>query len=149
MPKQVIKLLVKGGEAKPNPTLGTRLGPLGLNMGEVISEINKATQDKKGVKVPVNLIIDVVTKDVDVEVGPISASQLILKELNIEKGSKTKEEKVGNLTLEQVKKIAETKAKDTNAKDINKVIRTVVGTCQSMGITINEKEPKEILKELK
>lgn len=149
MPKQIIKLLVKAGEAKPSPTLGTKLGPLGLNMGTLINDINKATQDKKGLKVPVSLIIDVLTKKVEVEVGSIPTSQLILKELKAAKGSKVKEEKIGNLSLEQVKKIAEEKEKYTNTTDNKKAMRTVIGTCQSMGVTVNGKNPKEILKELK
>ena len=87
--KQSISAQVTGGEASAGPPLGPALGPLGVNIMEVINKINEKTGDFKGMKVPVTVSVDTDTKEWDIEVGIPSASALILKEANITKGTGT------------------------------------------------------------
>ncbi|RLG16826.1 50S ribosomal protein L11 [Nanoarchaeota archaeon] len=140
-----IKVMVEGGKATPAPPLGPALGPLGVNIGQVVAAINEKTKEFEGMTVPVTVTVDPKTKEFTVEVGKPPTSQLILKELGIQKGGQDQKEKVGNLTLEQVKKIAKAKF----GSDEERFVRQVIGTCQSMGVTVEGKEPKEFLKEMK
>ena len=87
--KQTISSLVIGGEASAGPPLGPALGPMGVNIMEVINTINEKTKEFKGMKVPVTVSIDPETKKWEIEVGIPSASALLLKEAGIEKGSGT------------------------------------------------------------
>ena len=82
----IIKLLVDGGDIKPGPALSQKLGPLGMNMGEIISKINDATKDMKGLKVPVEVDVNPATKEFNVQVFSPPVSELLKKELGIEKG---------------------------------------------------------------
>ncbi|HDJ50955.1 MAG TPA: 50S ribosomal protein L11, partial [Thermoprotei archaeon] len=84
MPKQVIEVLVEGGKATPGPPLGPALGPLGVNVAQVVKAINEATKEFEGMKVPVKVIVDVATRQFEIEVGLPPTSALILKELGIE-----------------------------------------------------------------
>ena len=146
--KEVIEALIEGGKATPGPPLGPKLGPLGINVGKLIADINKATKDFAGIRVPVKLIIDTEKKNWEIEVGTPPTSQLLLKELNVGKGAKTGEEKIGNLNLDQIIKIAKIKKDGMDIKDLKSAIKVVLGTCKSMGITVNEKDPREIQKEI-
>ncbi len=141
--KEKIEALIEGGNATPGPPLGPKLGPLGINVGKLISEINQATKDFKGMKVPVTIIIDTDTKTWEISVGTPPTSQLILKEVGVEKGAKTKDEKVGDLKMEQVIKIAKIKGKDLPLKS---AVKMVLGTCLSVGVTVEGKDPREIQK---
>ena len=105
----VIASLVEGGKASGGPPLGPALGPLGVNINGIVAEINKKTKAFEGIKIPVKVIVNPGTKEFRIEVGSPTTSALIMKELGITSGAKTKEETVGNLTLEQVKKIATAK----------------------------------------
>jgi large subunit ribosomal protein L11 len=144
----VIKLLVDGGAASSGPPLGPALGPLGLNIGTVVSAINEKTKDFAGMKVPVKLIVDPKTKKFELEIGTPPTSSLILKELALEKGAKDKE-KVGNLTLAQVISIADLKKDALQGKDLKGRVLEVVGTCGTMGVHIEGKSPKEFRDEVK
>ena len=146
--KEVIEALIEGGKATPGPPLGPKLGPLGINVGKLIADINKATKDFSGMRVPVKLIIDTDTKTWEIEVGTPPASQLLLKEVKAEKGAKTGEEKIGDITLDQITKIAKIKMKEMDVNDLKSAIKVVLGTCKSMGITVNGKDPREIQKEI-
>jgi large subunit ribosomal protein L11 len=96
-------------------------------------------------KVPVKIIIDSKTKDFEIKVGTPPTTSLITKELGIEKGSgSSKSVKVGNLTMDQVVKIAQMKADSLMGKDLKKQVLEIIGTCTSMGVTIEGKEPKAI-----
>jgi len=142
-----IELLVEGGNAKPGPALGQKLGPLGVNMGQVIGLINQKTKQFAGMKVPVKLIIDE-NKNIEVEVGLPPTSQLIKKEAGIEKGASNQKEWVGNISMEKIKEIAKLKMEEMGVEDLNKAIKCVIGTCISMGVKIDGKDPREVLKEL-
>ena len=87
--KQTISSLVTGGEASAGPPLGPALGPMGVNIMEVINAINEKTKEFQGMKIPVSVIVDTESKKWEIEVGIPSASALILKEAGIQKGSGT------------------------------------------------------------
>ncbi len=144
-----LEVLVDGGKATPGPPLGPALGPMGVNVIQVVNAINEKTKSFTGMKVPVTLFVDSKTKSFEIKVGTPPTSALILKEIKVEKGSGSpKATKVGNLTVEQVQKIAEMKKDSMLAKDKRTRFREVVGTCVSMGVTVDGKDPKVVLKEI-
>ena len=147
--KKIIDLLVNGGEANAGPPLGPALGPLGLNILAVVNKINELTKDYSGMRVPVKISVNTEDKSFEVIVGTPTSSALIVSELNIEKGSGTPNtEKVGNLTLDQVKKIAKIKLPQMLSHDLKNGTKEVLGTCISMGETVEGKDPREIQKEI-
>lgn len=149
MAETVIESLVEGGKATGGPPLGPALGPMGINTTAVVEEINKKTKEFAGIKVVVKVRIDTATKEYTIEVGSPSTSAMILKELGIEKGAKNKEETPGNITLEQVKKIANAKSASMYGKGLAQKVTQVLGTCKSMGITCEGANPKEIIAKIK
>ncbi|MEM4703081.1 MAG: 50S ribosomal protein L11 [Candidatus Pacearchaeota archaeon] len=143
------KLLVDAGEMKPGPALSQKLGPLGINIGKVISEVNNATKEFTGMKVPVILDIDTKTKGIKVKVLTPSVSALLKREIGIEKGSPMPNQiKVANIPIELVIKIAKIKEKDMLVSSFKSAVKTVIGSCQSLGILIESRDPKELLKEI-
>ena len=144
-----IEVLVEGGKATPGQPLGPALGPLGVNIPKIVGEINNKTKAFEGMKVPVKIIIDSKTKDFEIKVGTPPTSSLVTKELGIEKGSGSpKATKVGNLTIEQAVKVAKMKGDSLLGKDLKHQVVEVVGTCTSMGVTVDGKEPKDIRAEI-
>jgi large subunit ribosomal protein L11 len=140
-----VKLIVDGGAMAPGPTVAQALGPAGINIGKVISDVNSATSGFKGMKVPVELDVNTKTKTYDIKVSSPSVAELIKKELNLEKGSgQPNKVKVGNIAFERVVSIAKTKLSSLLAKDLKAGIKLIVGTCVSLGILIDNKEAKEI-----
>jgi len=132
MAKQTIEALVEGGKATPAPPLGPALGPTGVDIPKVIAAINEKTKDMAGMKVPVKVIIND-DKSFEIEVGTPPISALILKELGLEKGSSEPGRKrIGDLTEEQVRKIARIKFGSDSKAHVNQVI----GSARSMGITV-------------
>ena len=118
-------------------------------MLQIVNKINDLTKSYAGMKVPVKVVVDVDDKRFDVEIGTPTTSALIVKELGIEKGSGTpKATKVGNLTLEQIVKLAGMKRPDSYAKTTIAAVKEVAGACVSMGVTVDSKEPKEFIKDL-
>lgn len=220
MGQKTVNALVDGGKATPAPPLGPSLAQFKVNIGKVIQDINEKTKDYQGMKVPVKIIIDDVTKDYKIEVGTPPVSSLIRKELGLKKiasekkqeeveeterkkkgkkgGEKgkpedkeTKEkdtekkpegkegkdaeekeepegetkpeekseeavekeepkerEMVGNLTIDQCIKIAKMKRDVLLAKDMKKAVKEIVASCVSMPITVENKNPKEVLKDI-
>lgn len=141
----IVKLLVEGGDMKPGPAIAQKIGPLGINMGKVIQEVNKATEGFKGLKVPVELNINTKTKNFEVKVSSPPVSELIKKELGIEKASGgSKKLQVGNLAIEQVIKIAKTKQQDMLANDLKAAVKSVAGSCVSLGVLIENENPKKV-----
>lgn len=144
-----LEVLVDGGKATPGPPLGPALGPLGVNVIQVVNAINEKTKAFAGMKVPVTLTVDSKTKAFEIKVGTPPTSALILKELKVEKGSGSpKATKVGNLTVQQVLKIGEMKKDSMLGKSKKERFKEVVGTCVSMGVTVDGKEPKQVIKEI-
>jgi len=147
--KKQVEALLSGGEATAGPPLGPALGPLGVNVLQIVNRINELTSGYSGMKVPVRVIVDVETKAFEVEIGTPTTSALIVKELAIEKGSgNPKAEKAGNLTVEQVVKIAKMKLPGSYALSDNNAAKEVLGSCISMGITVDGRDPREIQKEI-
>ena len=147
--KKQVEALLSGGEATAGPPLGPALGPLGVNVLQIVNKINELTRAYSGMKVPVRVIVDVDTKDFEVEIGTPTTSALIVKELAIEKGSgNPKAEKAGNLTMEQVARIAMMKLPGSYALSNVATAKEVLGTCVSMGITVDGRDPREVQKEI-
>jgi large subunit ribosomal protein L11 len=146
---QSVAALVTGGKASAGPPLGPALGPLGVNIMEVIGAINERTKDFEGMKVPVTVVIDPDTKKYEIEIGIPSTAALMMKEAGISKGSGTSgTEWVGDVPMESVVKIARTKLEDSYASSVKSIVKTVAGTCLSLGIKIEGKSPREITAEI-
>jgi len=144
-----LEVLVDGGKATPGPPLGPALGPLGVNVIQVVGAINEKTKAFAGMKVPVTLMIDPKTKEFEIKVGTPPTTALIMKELGLEKGSgKPNSDFVGDLTVKQVAKIAEMKKDSMLAKDKKAGFREVVGTCVSMGVTVDGKNPRKVIADI-
>ena len=146
---QNISSLVTGGEASAGPPLGPALGPMGVNIMEVINAINEKTNDFKGMKVPVTVTVDSDTKKWEIEIGIPSASALILKEADIQKGSSTSgSEWVADVGIDAIVKVSNVKLESSYASELKSVAKQVIGTCQCLGIKIEGKTPKEITAEI-
>jgi large subunit ribosomal protein L11 len=146
---QSISALVTGGQASAGPPLGPALGPLGVNIMQIIQTINDKTKDFGGMKVPVTVTVDTKTKKWDVIVGIPSAAALILKEAGIQKGSGTSGSTwVGDIKVDSIVKVAKAKLESSYASTIKSVAKEVAGTCVSLGIKIEGKSPKEFTAEV-
>jgi large subunit ribosomal protein L11 len=147
--KETVELIVEGGKAAAGPAVGSTLGPLQINIGNVLTQINEKTKDFKGMKVPVKIIVDVETKNFEIVLGTPSASELIKNEIGIEKGAGDhKKVKGGVISLEQLIKIAQMKSSNLIANNLKSAVKMMVGSCVSLGVLIDGKEPKEIMKEI-
>ena len=134
----VMKLQIEAGKATPAPPVGPALGSSGVNIMQFVQEFNDRTANQPGMIIPV---VITVYKDKSftfiTKVPPVAV--LIKKALKIEKGSgKPNREKVAQLTMEQVKAIAEQKMEDLNASSVESAMSMVMGTARSMGVTIKE-----------
>ncbi|PSP54366.1 50S ribosomal protein L11 [Halobacteriales archaeon QS_1_67_19] len=140
---ETIEVLVPGGQADPGPPLGPELGPTPVNVQEVVNEINDQTEAFDGTEVPVTVTIeDDGSFEIDVGVPPTAA--LIKDEAGFETGSgEPHEEFVADLSIEQVKKIAEQKHPDLLAYDTRNAAKEIVGTCASLGVTIEGEDARE------
>ncbi len=149
MGEQKVSSLVTGGAASAGPPLGPALGPLGVNIMEVIKAINDKTKDFEGMKVPVTVIVDSDTKKYEIEIGIPSAAALIMKEAGIQKGSGTSgTEWVGEVTIDAIIKVANTKLEKSYASSLKSVAKTIIGTCLALGVKVEGKTPKEITAEI-
>lgn len=133
-----IKVQATGGKATPAPPLGPVLGQAGINIGEFVNQFNEQTRDRMGEVVPVELsVFDDRSFTFITKVSP--ASRLILKKMNKDKGSsKNASQKIGSITRAQVREIAEMKMVDMNAASVETAMKTIEGTCRSMGVTVVE-----------
>ena len=137
MVKQTVETLIEGGKASAAPPLGPALGPTGVNIGQVIAEINKKTADMKGMQVPVKVTVDTTSKEFSIEIGTPPSSALIKKEAGIEKGAANPlTDKMADLLIEQIIKVAKIKEDDLLGSTLKNKIKEVIGTCQSMGIMV-------------
>jgi len=147
--KKIVDLLVSGGQATAGPPLGPALGPLGLNTLAVVTKINELTKDYAGMKVPVKVAVNIEDKTFEVTVGTPTASALIVSELKIQKGSGVPNtQKVGDLTMEQVLRITKVKKSQLLASTLKGAVKEMLGTCISMGVTVEGKDPKEVQAEI-
>jgi len=134
--KTKIKLQAKGGQATPAPPVGPALGQHGVNIGQFVSQFNERTKSLNGTVVPVVISV-FADKSFTFEVKSPPAAVLLKQAAEIAKGSGVpNREKVGKVSTEQVRKIAETKFKDLNAYDLDQAEKIIRGTAQSMGVEI-------------
>lgn len=147
--KQTVSSLVTGGEASAGPPLGPALGPMGVNILQIISAINEQTKEFQGMKIPVTVSVDADTKKWEIKVGIPSASALLLKDAGIQKGSGTSgTEWVGEVSADMIAKIAKVKLETSYASSLKSVAKQIVGTCVSLGIKVEGKTPKEFTAEI-
>ncbi|MDI6888767.1 MAG: 50S ribosomal protein L11 [Methanocellales archaeon] len=145
---EVIKVLVPGGQANPGPPLGPALGPLGVNIKQIVDEVNEKTKTFNGMQVPVKITVDE-QKNVSVEVGTPPTSALIMQELAISKGSGTPSvDFVGDLSMDAAVKIAKMKINNMLSTTLKNAVKEVIGTCGSMGVTVEGKRLKEIFRDI-
>jgi len=138
-----LKLQVKGGQANPSPPVGPALGSKGLNIMEFCKQFNGRTQDKMGQVLPV-LITIYSDKSFDFVIKTPPAPVMLMEASKVKKGSaEPNRAKVGSVSWDQVKEIAEVKMPDLNAFTVESAMRMVAGTARSMGLRISGKAPWE------
>jgi large subunit ribosomal protein L11 len=136
-----VKLQIKGGAANPSPPVGPALGSKGLNIMDFCKQFNARTQEKQGMLVPV-LITVYSDKSFDFVLKTPPAAVLLKDAAKLKSGSaEPNRNKVGNVTWDQIKTIAETKMPDLNAFTIESAMKMVAGTARSMGITVSGDAP--------
>jgi large subunit ribosomal protein L11 len=150
MAKERVDVLVKGGAATPAPPIGPSLSPLGVNVMEVVKEINEKTKLFAGMEVPVKITVDTDTKKFTISVGTPPVTAMIKKELKIEKMAKVNEDKTrttaGNITLHKLIEIA--KSKDSIKGNLTSKVKQVLGTCLSAGVLVDGKNPRDVIREI-
>ncbi|MFP4401668.1 MAG: 50S ribosomal protein L11 [Candidatus Nanoarchaeia archaeon] len=150
MTKETIDVLIEGGKATAAPPLGPALGPMKVNIGQVVADINSKTADFKGMKVPVKVTVDTKTKEYTIKIGTPPASQLIKSELGIKSGSATPSQTyVADMSVDQIKKVARMKQDSLLANTQSAAVREIAGTCYSLGVKIDGKKPKVFIADVK
>ena len=133
----------------PGPAVAQQLGPMGINMGKVISDVNTATADFKGMKVPVELDINEETKEFTINALSPPTAELLKKEMGYDKGSDDKKkDKVANASIETIIKVAKIKHPYMLEKEFKSAVKSILGTCTSIGILAENKEANEIIEEV-
>lgn len=133
-----VKIQAKAGKANPAPPIGTALGPHGINIQQFCQQFNDKTKEMGDILIPAIITI-YADRTFDFILKTPPASVLILKEINLEKGSgEPNKSKVGKITTTQLRKIAELKMADLNTTSVDQAIRMVAGTARSMGITVED-----------
>ncbi len=149
MPKEKLDLIVEGGKAISTPQLAQKLGPLKINISEVIRKINDKTNNFNGIKVPIKLTVDTDSKNVDIDVGTPPVSELVKNELKIEKGSGMPNKDIkGNIAIEQVIKIAEMKKDSMFVDNLKSGVKNVIGSCNSLGVYVEGEPAKLFIKKI-
>ena len=147
--KKSVSALVSGGEASAGPPLGPALGPMGVNVLQVVNMINDKTKDFPGMKVPVKVEVDSESKKFTVEVGIPPTAALVSKEAGITKGSGAAGTNfAGNITMASAVKIAKMKIDSSYAKDLKSAVKEVIGSCVSSGVQVEEKPAKEVFSDI-
>lgn len=143
-----IEALVPGGKATPGPPLGPELGPTPVNVQDVVNEINEQTAAFDGMEVPITVDYDD-DGSFTIEVGVPPTAALIKDEVGFETGSGEPQKNfVADMSIEQVKKVAEQKSSDLLAYDTKNAAKEVVGTCASLGVTIEGNDAREFKKRI-
>jgi large subunit ribosomal protein L11 len=120
---------------------------MGVNIGQVVAKINEMTKDFEGMKVPVKVNVDPATKEFTVEVGSPPTGEIIKKEAGIEKGAGNREAPAGDISMEKIVKISKAKSNSLGS-DVKSVVKEVLGSCLSMGVTIDSKNARDVIKEV-
>ena len=147
--KVVVNALVTGGSASGGPPIGPAVGPTGINIKDVVDQINEQTMVFKGLTVPVRIECNPETKQFEIFIETPSTASLLLKEAGVEKGSsECSVTKIGNLTLDQIIQVVEAKKNKFLEKDFKTALKTILGTALSVGLTIEGEDPREIQKRI-
>lgn len=146
MGEETIELLIEGGSASAGPPLGPSLAPMeGIDVGEVVNSINEATEEFDGMEVPVEVIVDEDTGEYEIEVGKPPAAVLIMDELGIDGGSgEPNMNKVADMDFETACKVARMKESDLLAMDLRGAVKEIIGTAQSMGVTVDGEDAYDV-----
>lgn len=147
MAEKTISAIVEAGRATAGPPLGPAMGPLGINIGKVIAEINDKTKEFAGVSLPIKVIVDTSTKAFRIEVGSPSVAALIKKELKLEAAAGGKEP-VASLSVDQAIKVSRMKEAAMLGRTKRAILKEVVGSCVSMGIVVDDRDPRAVQKEI-
>jgi large subunit ribosomal protein L11 len=143
----VVEVLIEGGKANPGPPLGPALGPLGVNIKAIVESVNESTKVYAGMTVPVKIMIDGGKVDISVGVPPTAA--LIKKEIGLEKAqTDSTTDYTGEISMEQLREVAKKKREGILASSLKAAVKELVGTCVSMRLKVEGKDPKEIQKEI-
>ncbi len=130
------KLVIPGGQASPAPPVGTALGPKGVNIMEFVKQFNARTQDQPGVLIPVEVTV-YTDRSFSFIMKTPPASYLIKQAIKLDRGSpESNRTKVGEISRDALRKIAETKMKDLNAHTVEQAMKIIAGTARSMGVTV-------------
>jgi len=149
MTEQTVDIIVEGGKATANAALAQPLAPLKVNIQGIIEKINEKTSSFKGMKVPVKIKVETKDKSFEVEVGSPPISELIKKEINVDKASgEPNKNKIANLGIEQVIKLAKMKQDSMLVNNLKSAVKSVVGSCNSAGVLVESKEAIEINKDI-
>ncbi len=136
--KTILKLNLQAGMANPAPPTGPALGQHGVNIMDFVNQYNEKTKDRRGETIPASVTI-FEDRSFTMELKTAPVADLIKQALKLKKGSgEPNKEKVGELTMDQVKQIAEKKIPDMNTDKLDSVINTVIGTARSMGVTVKK-----------
>ena len=147
--KVIVKALVTGGAASGGPPIGPAVGPTGINIKDVVDEVNEKTMMFRGLTVPVRIECDPETKKFEIFVETPSTASLLLKEIGAEKGSaNTPTDIIGNLELDQVVNVAKSKKDIFFDKTFKNAVKTVLGTALSIGATVEGEDPRIIQKKI-
>ncbi|MFP4118935.1 MAG: 50S ribosomal protein L11 [Candidatus Woesearchaeota archaeon] len=145
MGKENIEVLITGGKATAAPPLGPALGPMGVNIGQVVADINNKTADFAGMQVPVTVTVDTDSKEYTITVGTPPASALIKQEVGLKKGAQNPgTETAGDIPFDKILKIVRMKEDSLLGKDRKEMAKEILGTCRSMGINIDGKSADEV-----
>jgi large subunit ribosomal protein L11 len=137
--------IVNGGQASGGPPIGPALGPMGVNIMAIVAEINKQTAEYKGTPVPVDVIVDTDTKEFKIKVGMLTTFALLTQAVGITKGSGTPNTvSAGDITFADLVGVAKKKRPGLYAASLKASVREVLGTCVSVGLTVDGKAPKEV-----
>lgn len=145
MVKKTLRFIVEGGKATPGPPIGPTLSPYKINVVEVVNAINNATKDYEGLPVPVEVTIDTDTRKFEVKVGIPTTTALLMKAAGAkEPTGDPAHKKIGDVSFEDIVKIAILKKEQLSAKSLKSAVKTILGSARSIGVTVDGKDPKEV-----
>ncbi|MEM1719693.1 MAG: 50S ribosomal protein L11 [Desulfurococcaceae archaeon] len=145
--KKTLRFIVEGGKATPGPPIGPTLSPYKVNIMEVVNAINNATKDYEGLSVPVEVVIDTDTRKFEVKVGIPTTTALLMKAAGArEPSGDPAHKKIGDVSIEDIIRVAIIKKDQLTAKTLKTAVKIILGTARAIGITVESKDPKEVVK---
>jgi len=146
---KVLRFQIEGGKASPEPPLGPALSDVGLNVSEVVDKLNEITKPYEGLTVDVKIIVDLDTKSYRIELGLPTTTSLLLKFAGAsEPSGDPAHNKVGDIKMEDVIKVAIMKKPEMNAKSLKAAVKCILGSARSIGLTVEGKDPKDVVREV-